>query len=273
MASQGLRSLAGRTSTARQPLLQRSPPSTLALLSGVRSQSTTSRPIIEAMDRVLRLNKFQPASASAAVKIDPMWRPAKKVPPKTGLPTCNLHFEAFSNHRIDFYINFVRKVAEVMKVPCSNVVGLPTHTHKWTVLKSPFVHKGAQENFSRLRIKRLLQIKDTHPDTLKAFLSYIEDNLPAGVGMRIHRFEYMTLNDALTEAERVKPSKVEPLSSRHVKAIADAVIEHMKSHPADNIDKVARDAIKKIRPDAMPPPLMPRNWNPSILKKKTGEGA
>ncbi|KAJ1981496.1 mitochondrial 37S ribosomal protein rsm10 [Dimargaris verticillata] len=268
MASQGSRLLTGRASSAGRQLLQKPQSSSMVFLSGVRAQSTTSRPIMEAMDRVLRLNKFQPAKTSAAVKIDPMWRPAKKVPPTMGLTTCNLHFEAFSNHRIDFYINFVRKVAEVMKVPCSNVVGLPTHTHVWTVLKSPFVHKGAQENFSRLRIKRLLQIKDTHPDTLKVFLNYIEDNLPAGVGMRIHRFEYATLNDALTEAERVKPPKGEPLSSHHVKAIADAVIDHMKSHPTDSIDKVAREAIKKIRPDAMPPPLMPRGWNPSTQKKE-----
>ncbi|RKP40077.1 ribosomal protein S10 domain-containing protein, partial [Dimargaris cristalligena] len=105
-------------------------------------------------------------------------------PAPVGLVSCNLHFESFSDHRIEFYMDFIRKVAQTMKVSCSQTVGLPTHTQLWTVVKSPFVHKSAQENFARLRIKRMLQIKDTHPKTLEKFLAYVEDNLPAGVGMR-----------------------------------------------------------------------------------------
>ncbi|KAJ1925042.1 mitochondrial 37S ribosomal protein rsm10 [Tieghemiomyces parasiticus] len=229
------------------------------------------------MDRVLRLNKPKEPETRERRPPSRMLNPARKVASTDNIVACNLHFESFSDHRVEFYLDFLRKVAEVMRIPCSGTIGLPTHVQRWTVNKSPFVHKGAQENFARLRVKRMLQIKDTHPDTLRAFLAYIEDNMPAGVSMRTHQFEYQTLQDASREAEEVKAAAIKrdaqalqhaltdpkskaaqanPLqqaSPRDVRAIAEQLVAQMRKNPTSDIDQVAREIIRSVRPDAVPP--------------------
>ncbi|KAJ1659480.1 mitochondrial 37S ribosomal protein rsm10 [Dispira simplex] len=217
--------------------------------------------ILEALDRSLKVNQFKAQTAQPKPVIPDTLQPAKSVPPTLGLVSCNLHLEAFSDHRIDFYTGFIRKVAQTMQIPCSNAVGLPTHVQKWTVLKSPFVHKGAQENFARLRIKRLLQIKDTQPQVLEPFIKYIQRNLPGGVGLRIHRFEYLSLQDAQrtvkeAQAKSTVASEQQPLSFHHIKQVADKVVAYMEQHPGSNIDQVTRKFIEEVYPAAAPPKLL-----------------
>ncbi|ORZ25609.1 ribosomal protein S10 domain-containing protein [Absidia repens] len=115
---------------------------------------------------------------------------SQRIPPTHNITVCNLQFRGYLPQQLDFYADFARRAAFHMGMPCSGTVPLPTQTSRWTVIKSPFVHKKSQENFERKTHKRLLQIKDTHPDVVDRWLRYLTMNAPSGIGMRATRFEH-----------------------------------------------------------------------------------
>lgn len=95
--------------------------------------------------------------------------------------------------QLDFFADFAQRAAFHLGMPCSGTVPLPTQTSRWTVIRSPFVHKKSQENFERKTHKRLLQIKDAHPEVVERWLRYLTMNAPAGIGMRATKFESESL--------------------------------------------------------------------------------
>ncbi|KAI8093574.1 ribosomal protein S10 domain-containing protein [Halteromyces radiatus] len=117
----------------------------------------------------------------------------QRIAPTHNITVCNLQLRGYLPQQLDFYADFARRAAFHMGMPCSGTVPLPTQTSKWTVIRSPFVHKKSQENFERKTHKRLLQIKDTHPDVVERWLRYLTMNAPSGIGMRATRFEFDTL--------------------------------------------------------------------------------
>ncbi|KAG0164333.1 mitochondrial 37S ribosomal protein rsm10 [Apophysomyces sp. BC1034] len=114
----------------------------------------------------------------------------QRVAPTHDIPVCNLQMRGYLPQQLDFFADFARRAAFHMGMPCSGTVPLPTQTSRWTVIKSPFVHKKSQENFERKTHKRLLQIKDSHPDTVQRWLQYLTMNAPAGIGMRATTWEF-----------------------------------------------------------------------------------
>ena len=61
-------------------------------------------------------------------------------------------------------------------------VPLPTSIKKYTVNRSPFVHKDAREQFEMRVHKRLIDIQNPNPKVIDALMSL---NLPAGVDIEI----------------------------------------------------------------------------------------
>ncbi|CAO3682354.1 hypothetical protein G6F70_002686 [Rhizopus microsporus] len=117
----------------------------------------------------------------------------KRVPPTHNIPVCNLQLRGYLPQQLDFYADFARRAAYHLGMPCSGTVPLPTQTSRWTVIKSPFIHKKSQENFERKTHKRLLQIKDAHPEVVDRWLKYLTINAPSGIGLRATRFEFESL--------------------------------------------------------------------------------
>ncbi|RIB01446.1 hypothetical protein C2G38_2010017 [Gigaspora rosea] len=70
---------------------------------------------------------------------------------------------------MDFYIDFARRSAYALNMPCSGTIYLPTKTSRWTAICGPFVHKKSQENFER-KNKRLLVIKNTNRFVVERWL-------------------------------------------------------------------------------------------------------
>ena len=72
----------------------------------------------------------------------------------------------------------------VVRQGCDAVgpVPLPTEIHKYTVNRSPFVHKDAREQYEMRVHKRLIDILDPNPKIIDALTSL---NLPAGVDIEI----------------------------------------------------------------------------------------
>lgn len=78
-----------------------------------------------------------------------------------------------------------RKIIETAERTGAVVVGpipLPTEKNKVTVLKSPFVHKDAREQFEMRIHKRLIDVLDPSSKTIDSLMSL---DLPAGVDIEI----------------------------------------------------------------------------------------
>lgn len=61
-------------------------------------------------------------------------------------------------------------------------IPLPTEIHKYTVNRSPFVHKDAREQFEMRIHKRLIDIINPSPQVIDALMDL---NLPAGVDIEV----------------------------------------------------------------------------------------
>ncbi|OAD73402.1 hypothetical protein PHYBLDRAFT_125051 [Phycomyces blakesleeanus NRRL 1555(-)] len=124
---------------------------------------------------------------------DEVFEAPPRIPATHGIPVCNLHLRGYLPQQLDFYADFARRAAFHLGMPCSGTVPLPTQTSRWTVIRSPFVHKKSQENFERKTHKRLLQIKDAHPEAVDRWLRYLTRNAPAGVGLRATTWEFESI--------------------------------------------------------------------------------
>jgi small subunit ribosomal protein S10 len=78
-----------------------------------------------------------------------------------------------------------RTIMDTAKRSGADVVGpipLPTEKNKYTVIRSPFVHKDSREQFEMRIHKRLIDIVEPTPKTIDALMGL---NLPAGVDIEI----------------------------------------------------------------------------------------
>ncbi|CAO3590704.1 unnamed protein product [Absidia cylindrospora] len=135
-----------------------------------------------------------PTSAGDAEESLEVFEVPQRIAPTHNITVCNLQMRGYIPQQLDFYSDFARRAAYHLGMPCSGAVPLPTQTSRWTVIKSPFVHKKSQENFERKTHKRLLQIKDAHPEVVDRWLQYLTMNAPSGIGMRATRFDFDTVD-------------------------------------------------------------------------------
>lgn len=56
--------------------------------------------------------------------------------------------------------------------------------------KGHFIHKKTQENFERKTLRRLIQIKDGHPETVEVWLAFLRRHAYYGVGMKANLWEF-----------------------------------------------------------------------------------
>ncbi len=127
-----------------------------------------------------------------------------KIPTTHNITVAHLHLRSYLPSQLEFFTDFARRTAAALDMPCSGSVPLPVQTSKWTVNKSPFVHKKAQETFERKTHKRLLAIKDTHPDVVRRWVQFLNQNAIAGVGMKVTIWEHEELGIGQKRMEKVK---------------------------------------------------------------------
>ncbi|KAJ2611771.1 mitochondrial 37S ribosomal protein rsm10, partial [Coemansia sp. RSA 1365] len=197
------------------------------------------------------------------------------------IPVCHVSFWSFQLHRMDYYMKFCRKAAYYMGIPCSGAVSMPKVTRRWTVLKSPFVHKSAMEVFERHTHKRVLFVKDANPEVVKKWLEYINLNIPVGVGMkyRLHEYETLDIGDQIVrglvqgrsqtiDTEELKKTKylqhvvqrgrrrlmttykdLPVYKQKDIEDMAGRIISNLKSTPGANIEQITRDVVAATRGD------------------------
>lgn len=107
-----------------------------------------------------------------------------------GIPSCDLQLRSFSVQPLEFFSDFALRAAYYLGLPAYGPVPLPRITERWTVPKSHFIFKKAQENFERVTLRRMIQIKDGNPDTVQLWLSYLRKHQFYGVGMKANIWEF-----------------------------------------------------------------------------------
>lgn len=129
--------------------------------------------------------KFRLPRSVQAIYLRPLRRK-----PEYGLPVCDLQLRAYSVRNLEFFADFAIRAAYYLKLPVSGPVPLPRIVERWTVPRSNFVHKKSQENFERITLRRLIQIKDGHPDTVQIWLAFLRKHAFYGVGMKANVWEF-----------------------------------------------------------------------------------
>lgn len=123
---------------------------------------------------------------------------------------CDLQLRSYSVQNVEFFADFAIRAAYYLNLPVSGPVPLPRIVERWTVPRSNFVHKKSQENFERITLRRLIQIKDGNPQAVQAWLAFLRKHAFYGVGMKANVWEH----DSLGTVPHVKANRFVPVLTR-----------------------------------------------------------
>jgi small subunit ribosomal protein S10 len=93
-----------------------------------------------------------------------------------------IRLKAYDHKILDQSATKIVETAESTGAKVAGPVPLPTRIQKFTVIRSPFVHKDSQEHFEIRTHKRLIDVLEPSPATIRALMRL---NLPAGVDIEI----------------------------------------------------------------------------------------
>lgn len=120
-------------------------------------------------------------------------RPLRRVA-EYGVPTCDLQLRSYSARNLEFFCDFALRAAYYAGLPAYGPVPLPRLVERWTVPKSTFIFKKSQENFERITLRRLIQIRDGHPETVQIWLAFLQKHAYYGIGMKANVWEFSKLS-------------------------------------------------------------------------------
>jgi len=89
---------------------------------------------------------------------------------------------------MDFYIDFARRAAFHLGIPCSGIARLPTRIQHITTIRGPFAHAKNKENYWRRTHKRQISIYDANAEVIEKWFELIQKEVVAGVGIKIERW-------------------------------------------------------------------------------------
>lgn len=119
-----------------------------------------------------------------------------KNPIKHGDLIADIQLRAYETSNLDFYADFIQRVAFYLGIPITGPKPLPSRRERWTVIRSPFVHAKSKENFERSTHKRLIRVWDTNEELLEFFVAYISKYSMAGIGAKcnVYKREKITID-------------------------------------------------------------------------------
>lgn len=107
---------------------------------------------------------------------------SKTIPKSEPKQKIRIRLKAYDHRIIDKSARKIIETAERTGAVVTGPIPLPTEKNKVTVLKSPFVHKDAREQFEMRIHKRLIDVYDPSAKTIDSLMSL---DLPAGVDIEI----------------------------------------------------------------------------------------
>ncbi|KAI6087542.1 hypothetical protein F4821DRAFT_258898 [Hypoxylon rubiginosum] len=181
-----------------RPLTQQ-PRHALTPLVSTRSQASVAEPESESKSRPPQLvnelpdpreeNEVRLPRAVQALYLQPLRREAEY-----GVPTCDLQLRSFSIPNLEFFCDFALRAAYYLNLPAFGPIPLPRITERWTVPRSHFIFKKSQENFERITRRRLIQIRDGHPETVQIWLAYLQKHAYYGIGMKANVWDFNSVD-------------------------------------------------------------------------------
>lgn len=93
-----------------------------------------------------------------------------------------IKLRAYDHRVIDQSARKIIEAAERTGAIVAGPIPLPTEKTKYTVIRSPFVHKDSREQFEMKVHKRLIDITESTSKTIDALMNL---SLPAGVDIEI----------------------------------------------------------------------------------------
>ena len=97
-------------------------------------------------------------------------------------PKVRIKLKGFDHQILDQSAQQIVEAVERTGAVVSGPVPLPTHTQKFSVIRSPFIDKDSQEQFEIRTHKRLIYIIEMTSKTIDALTKL---NLPSGVEIDI----------------------------------------------------------------------------------------
>ncbi|CAK7262642.1 Tryptophan--tRNA ligase, mitochondrial [Sporothrix epigloea] len=178
-------------------------PAQMRLNSSVAS-STPEKPTAAAVNAAEKspADKVRMPRAVQALYLAPLRRECEY-----GVPSADLQLRSYSKRGLELFSDFALRAAYYLGLPAFGPVPLPRITERWTVPRSHFIYKKSQENFERITMRRLIQIRDGHPETVQVWLAFLQKHAYPGVGMKANMWEFETLGvgksmDALAESTK-----------------------------------------------------------------------
>lgn len=110
-----------------------------------------------------------------------------------GVPSCDIQLRSYSVRPLESFCDFALRAAYYLGLPAYGPTPLPKIIERWTVPKASFIFKKSQENFERITRRRLIQIRDGHPETVQIWLAFLQKHQQAGVGMKANVWEFSSL--------------------------------------------------------------------------------
>ncbi|KAG9095229.1 mitochondrial 37S ribosomal protein rsm10 [Ceratobasidium sp. 392] len=104
-------------------------------------------------------------------------------------PIALIHFRTYHPPTLELFLHFAYHAALSLNIPLSHPVRLPTQRSLFTVPKSPFIFKKAQENFEKKTHKRAVKVWNADKSVVDVWLRYLEEHMMPGIGMRVVRWE------------------------------------------------------------------------------------
>jgi small subunit ribosomal protein S10 len=96
--------------------------------------------------------------------------------------TIRITLKAFDHRVLDTSTHEIVNTAKRTGASVRGPIPLPNRIKKFSVIRSPHIDKGSQEQFEMRTHKRLLDIIDPTPQTIDALMKL---DLPAGVDVEI----------------------------------------------------------------------------------------
>lgn len=132
--------------------------------------------------------------------------------PRThSIPAGNITFYSHHPRLLALFTHVASHAASSLAIPISNVIMLPTERSLWTVIRAPFAYKKSQENFQRKTHKRMIKAWDAAPEVIDRWVKYLEKHAMGGVGIRVTKWERLSLGIGKTRLARVKEAFKAPL--------------------------------------------------------------
>ncbi|KAI0389404.1 hypothetical protein F5Y17DRAFT_462764 [Xylariaceae sp. FL0594] len=218
-----LRPVAGQTRHALPGLVSRRAETTLTQVEGQPAKLLNELP--ETAEQGVRLPR-----AVQALYLQPLRRECEY-----GVPSCDLQLRSYSIPNLEFFCDFALRAAYFLNLPAFGPIPLPKITERWTVPRSPFIFKKSQENFERITRRRLIQIRDGHPETVQIWLAFLQKHAYYGIGMKANMWEYApldvgkTMDSEMESMQKAIDEKMQLLGPNKVLGTVEKVKELLES--------------------------------------------